>query len=377
MTSLKMLKSRLLSLAGLLIRLLLLCGVLSFATAVIFEDLPVMSHFSVEDTVRPALWHADLVLEFDLRDIFQAINATCNLATLYDASLMPRALVSHLREVCHFDLHSFRTYHDFLTGSTSRRPRFLLATLLMSVVTGIGGYIFGSSHSTSQTDVQLMANQEHFVQLFRENDHRAVLMQSEIHSPAQLVRNNSESLKSSLVLLAIFFFQSKQLAVTFRALETLLLDKRLSLGLLAPELVMDKFGHLAQQIEKSGKALAISTEIDLFNCLVSFGTFTYERVRVVVHVPVFDPAMGDFKLYRYHNVPISVSRDFMRVKVDPDQYLLVNADRSLHFYALSLELSRCAAHLQVLSCSRFAGLRASASPSCLWGIFTSDDVMVH
>ena len=65
MRSLKMLLSRPLSLVGLLIRLLLLCDVLSFATAVIFEDLPVMSHFSVEDTLHLAMWHADLVLEFD------------------------------------------------------------------------------------------------------------------------------------------------------------------------------------------------------------------------------------------------------------------------------------------------------------------------
>ena len=128
MRSLKMLLSRPLSLVGLLIRLLLLCDVLSFATAVIFEDLPVMSHFSVEDTLHLAMWHADLFLELDLHDIFQAIQATCNLVTLYNDSLLPRALISHLREVCHFDLHSFRTYQDFLTGSTSCRPSFLLAT---------------------------------------------------------------------------------------------------------------------------------------------------------------------------------------------------------------------------------------------------------
>ena len=141
----------------------ILLDVLGAVMADHFGDLADMSHFTMVDTIRISLWRADLVLEIDLREIFEAIAATCSLIHFPNSSL-PEPLQKHLHELCEFDVHNWHTFHDFLTGSgEQRRPRFLLATLLSSVVMGVGGYIFGSSHSTSQSDTQLLANQEHFV----------------------------------------------------------------------------------------------------------------------------------------------------------------------------------------------------------------------
>ena len=146
-----------------------------------FDDLAEMSHFTVVESLRLSLWRADLVLEIDLKEIFDAIVATCSLMKYSNNTVIPEEVHRHLAEVCQFDIHNWRTFHDFLTGSNEgRQPRFILATLLSSLVMGVGGYIFGSSHSVSQTDTQLLANQEHVVQILRENDHRAVMMQSEI-----------------------------------------------------------------------------------------------------------------------------------------------------------------------------------------------------
>ena len=114
-----------------------------------FQDIAEMSHFTVVEEIRISLWRADLVLEIDLREIFDAIVATCSLTEETNNTVIPDEVERHLHEVCQFDIHNWRTFHDFLTGSGSgRQPRFILAPLLSSLVMGVGGYIFGSSHAT-------------------------------------------------------------------------------------------------------------------------------------------------------------------------------------------------------------------------------------
>ena len=343
-----------------------------------FADLAEMSHFTAVERLRLSLWRADLVLEVNLREIFDAIKATCSLLSFSNNTIIPAEVQRHLHEVCQFDVNNWRTFHDFLTGSNGGRPpRFILATLLSSLVMGVGGYIFGSSHATSQTDTQLLANQEHFVQLLRENDHRAVLMQSEISDLSQLVARNSATTKSVVLLLSIMFLQSKQLAVIFRALETLILDKKLAPGLIAPDLLHAKYEHLTKQLQKQSRHLSIDTELDLFNCPVSFATFTNEVLRIVVHVPVYNTRLGDFTLYKYHNIPVNENGQYFQVQVQRNEYISVSKDHTRHFFLGSLDLERCTAMSQFLSCSHLGGVYRRNVPSCLWGIFSSNHGMVH
>ena len=343
-----------------------------------FNDLAEMSHFTVIDTLRLSLWRADLVLEVDLKEIFDAITATCSLIGETNNTVVPDTVVRHLQEICQFDIHNWQTFHDFLTGSNGgRRPRFILATLLSSLVMGVGGYIFGSSHSTSQTDTQLMANQEHIVQLLRESDHRAVVMQSEISDLAHMVARNSATTKSIVLLLSIMFMQSKQLAVIFRGLETLILDRKLAPGLVAPDLLHSKYLHLTKQLHVQGRQLSIDTELDLFNCPVSFATFTNEVLRIVVHIPVFDEKMGEFSLYNYHNIPIRQGEKYFQIQYTPSRFLAVSKDHTKHFFVSPMELERCKSMSSFLSCSHFGGMYTSQAPSCLWGVFSSDQRLVH
>ena len=343
-----------------------------------FNDLAEMSHFTVIDTLRLSLWRADLVLEVDLHDIFEAITATCSLIGSTNNTVVPETVVRHLEEICQFDIHNWQTFHDFLTGSgNGRRPRFILATLLSSLVMGVGGYIFGASHSASQTDTELMANQEHIVQLLRENDHRAVVMQSEISDLAHMVARNSATTKSVVLLLSIMFLQSKQLAVIFRGLETLILDRKLAPGIIAPDLLHSKYLHLTKQLHAQGRRLSIDTELDLFNCPVSFATFTNEVLRIVVHIPVFDEAMGEFSLFRYHNIPIQQGSEYFQIRHEPSKFLAVSKDHTRHFFVSPMELERCTPMSSFLSCSHFNGMYTSRAPSCLWGVFSSNQQLVH
>ena len=343
-----------------------------------FQDIAEMSHFTVVEEIRISLWRADLVLEIDLREIFYAIVATCSLTEETNNTVIPDEVERHLHEVCQFDIHNWRTFHDFLTGSGSgRQPRFILATLLSSLVMGVGGYIFGSSHATSQTDTQLIANQDHILQILRENDHRAALMQSEIHGLTQIVARNSASTKTIVLLLSIMFLQSKQLAVIFRGLETLIVDGKLAPGLIAPDLLHEKYEHLSKQLALQNRHLSIATELDLFNCQASYATFTNEVLRVVVHIPVYDTKLGDFTLYKYQNIPLRQNNEFYQIQAPESRYLTVSKKHNLHFYATPIELERCTPMSSFLSCAHFGGFYTARVPSCLWGIFSANDQMVH
>lgn len=335
-----------------------------------------MAHFTKEHVFHFAPWRADLVVEIDLADVFSSLESTCGLLEVYNTSSVPRSLHLHLQEICQFDFDSFDTYHDFLTGSHTRRPRFLVAALLTALATGVGGYIFGASHSASQTDTQLLANQEHFVQLFRENDHRAVLMQHEIYNLTTMVYDNLNSIKSAFIIMTILFMQAKQLAVVFQALETLILDRKLSPGLISANILYEKLLHLQEQAKLQGKTLVSTAELDVFKYDLSFVTFASNTVRIVVHVPVADAKMGSFSLFRYHDIPYQMNNDFFSISQDDAFFLAVSENHNFHFFLDSLSFDHCLHLHATIACPRVTGLSTPRAESCLWGIFSSNKEMI-
>ena len=84
-------------------------------------------------------------------------------------------------------------------------------------------------------------------------------MQSEISDLAQLVAKNSVTTKSVVLLLSIMFLQAKQLAVVFRGLETLIVDHKLAPGLIAPDILHEKYQHLSSQLAMQSRHLSIET----------------------------------------------------------------------------------------------------------------------
>ena len=98
---------------------------------------------------------------------------------------------------------------------------------------------------------------------------------------------------------------------------------------------------------------------------------------VLWHIPVFDEKMVEFALYNYHNIPNREGDEYFQVQNYHSKYLAVSKDHSMHFFVSPLELERCTPMSSFLSCMHFGGMYTSPAPSCLWGIFSSDDKMVH
>ena len=73
-----------------------------------FADLADMSHFTVVEEIRLSLWRADLVLEMDLGEIFEAITATCSLTSSTNNTIIPEPVARHLQEICQFNINNWR-----------------------------------------------------------------------------------------------------------------------------------------------------------------------------------------------------------------------------------------------------------------------------
>ena len=77
-----------------------------------FSDLAEMSHFTAVDELRLSLWRADLVLEVNLKEIFDAIVATCSLTDATNNTVIPDMVARHLQEVCQFDIHNSNSHPE-------------------------------------------------------------------------------------------------------------------------------------------------------------------------------------------------------------------------------------------------------------------------
>ena len=87
--------------------------------------------------------------------------------------------------------------------------------------------------------------------------------------------------------------------------------------------------------------------------------------------------MGEFSLYRYHNIPIRQKSEYFQIQHQPSRFLAVSKDHAKHFFVSSMELERCQAMSSFLSCAHFGGMYTSQAPSCLWGIFSSNHKLIH
>ena len=276
----------------------------------LFSEPTVMSQFVMEDTLTLSPFRADLVLEIDLYSVQEDVRATCRLINFLETKEVHLpSLVKQMDVICSSHLSTWRSIMDFLTGthkpSSTRLNRSGLTSLLSSLFHGVVGFVFGDSHSPNLSDDALFRNQEHFVSALRQMDHRGQLDHRHVIQLAKALgssdKNHSlreDNLEAALSILSATFGHSLHLSHVVAGLSTVIQFHTLSPELISPFVLERKMEHLASQVSVQGKRLAISSELDVFKCPVSFSTSLEYIFRVVVHVPVSD-AKDIFSVYRY------------------------------------------------------------------------------
>ena len=367
----------------------LFLSLLASVAATYFSDPGNMSHFRREKQFVLSLHRADLVLDINMQEVTRSVNLTCNLLTYFDstADAFPsmRKLSGQLDRLCSKDHRSWHAIVDFLTGETAhgpRPPRFILATIFSSLVAGISGLIWGASHSTSQTDAQLLANQQHLVQVLRQQEHSGDVTAENLKRLAAIVAESDferltveNAVGGSLIIISTFMYRSHEMNNLFRATETLLLHQKLSPTLLLPGVLAPKLAHLSKQANIIDRELSISQESDLFLLRVSFVANTDHILRIVVHIPVHDQS-EIYTLYSYLPTPTEVNGQAVQLSGRPQTLLGVRRDTGAYLLPSRLDISACVQFQQRLSCSFTYAALLAKFPSCPWALFQANKTMI-
>lgn len=354
--------------------------VLSLVSTVGAFDLAAnVSHFIKDDTVKFTPFTADLVMELDLHEVHAQLQSSCaSIGHLRGNMSASSAFWAHMTLLCDSQLKTWDSMTDLVDGDGIRRPRFLLTTIFSSLVAGISGYIFGSSHSSSRSDEMLLANQQHMVHVLRDQEHRGAINGEHIATLARILEHDQAKfsvVEACLLQLAVFVVQSRDLQRLSLGVERLVLSRHLSPELISSDIISDKLSLLSQQALKQKKVLAITNEIDVFKCPVSFGTYQNLTLRVVVHVPAMN-ALDTFSSFDYLPVPFPVDRDFYQI-LPFDYQLLVRSDRKFHSFLTVQDRRMCTTFSNFVACPQFTAQRSALFPSCLWALFSGDSSMTR
>ena len=129
------------------------------------------THFLHVREVWVATGRADLVLELNFTHLHSQLLQTCSVTKTLLHSANPE-IGKFLSEICHEDLEEWREGVELLAiPAETRVERFVATAIVATLAAGIGGWIWGSTHSTSQAARDLKDNQDHLVSVLRSMEH--------------------------------------------------------------------------------------------------------------------------------------------------------------------------------------------------------------
>ena len=137
-------------------------------------------------------------------------------------------------------------------------------------------------------------------------------------------------------------------------MERLLLTRHISPEIINRNVLSEKLTVLAHQAQLQKKVLAVTEEVDVFNCPVSFGTFQNLTLRVVVHIPAMN-ALDEFTSFDYLTVPFPLADKFYQIFPDFHQ-LLVRDDRQHYSFISVNERRKCTSYSNFLACPQYLSL---------------------
>ena len=343
--------------------------------------------FVDEGQVAPVLGHADLVTEVSISLVYHDLKAVCDLFTWFrkeavknnDTSWNAFSLDKQVKvamKMCQQNVKRLRYFLRVFGVTDIRAPRQLgLGVAIMTLASGLGGYIFGSSHSPSQTDVHLMQNQNHIIQVLRSSEHMTQLNEDHIETVRKVLNDEISLTKSVLSKNGVFFhifisslYATSQSDSILDDLNALLVHRKFSPHLVDETVLQPKLDHLDQQANLHGHRLSVEHAIDIVTCPLSFGTFHNGTVRIAVHIPVVS-RNNIYTLYRYNGAP-------MEVTVEGHSQLLQPMPSQMHV-ALSTDLKEfflpdigvCVQMRERTLCPGIFTVQKSTSPHCLVAMF--------
>lgn len=283
------------------------------------RNYPLFNHLG---TVYPQAGVADLVCELDLTRLYGDLSAICRLFNWFNTTFtVPNNeqifSVAHTLHVANQSCANSQTQltnllHVLKVPAPERTKRQLFVGMaLATLAAGVGGYIFGDSHGTSQSDLQLLKNQEHLIQVVRGSEHTLKLqgmnierLREVLNDQISLAEINAHKVSVFVSLFVMATYAAQQAIRIMEVISTLILSDNLSPQLFPGRIILEKLAHLQLQASLKTYQLAPTTVLDVLSCKHSYLVFQNGTIRIAIHLPVISKS-EEFELFEYNGLPIA------------------------------------------------------------------------
>ena len=248
-----------------------------------------------------------------------------------------------MKDHCHESQQGLQLLHDMLTGPSilphphqlqrpnrlwdNRRPfhrravepqndrekrqaLVLAGAAISALATGAAALIWGGSHSSSQADKDLKANQEHIIAVLREDEHAAALNEEKLERMHLMFqgRVGIETTeinhgKQMMYLMASIMAHSLKIQSIIDGITDLIVNQRLSPKLVRARVLARKLHKLETQAALVGQKVVCTREHEIFKFEASYMVYENLTVRGVIHIPAYPIQGGGDETLQVHSHP--------------------------------------------------------------------------
>ena len=272
------------------------------------------AHFRTLGEVALVVERADLIIDVRLDDVEELVLKACTFAAdIFENRNVTVAKVvrTKFKFLCQEDRATWDALAERVNGlrpAERRQRRFVVTALLSALAGGVVSEIWGKHEDRSKLKA-LAAEQDRLMHIADELDARSAVDERHLRELGDLVEHQAhmEALRTELVSAAIaalgsFALVRREIAHFSNVLSAALQHGRPSPRLFAPGALSDQLGQLRRQVEEQGLRLDLAAEQEIWECPMSYGTFSSRVLRMVIHVPV-TKNVEPFRLLQFVPVP--------------------------------------------------------------------------
>ena len=261
----------------------------------LFEDSSETAHFSHKGDLVLISEHADIIIDVDLAEIHQTISDSCAIARHFNSnnSNILGLVKGKFADLCSQQREAWKATEDILTASntvettaTGRQPRFLVTAVVTSILAGAAGALWGEVQGR-QDLTRLEEAHDKLVTVLNQEEARSGINEHHIRDLAQIMSSTA----------AHRILSSLEMAAS---------QQKLSIHLLRAGNLVDRIGRLQDKQQGRGLQLTATTDTAVLQHRVSFGMFSSQTARIVLHLPIYR-TRDFFHLWEYLPIPFRMS----------------------------------------------------------------------
>ena len=264
--------------------------------------------------------YADVIVDVNLADTEDRIKKNRKIADVLfkDDDVLLKATKARIYTLCDQDLQRWQrtqalaARHQGVAGSRKERFLGLIAAITASAASGIGGYLWGQ-HEDHVALERLAKEQGKIIRVAQQDQLRikaltahSRLQDSILANEVEQSRLREKSFQGVVWLLTAVASQRREVDFLEELVSGVVTQGKATTGLWAPQAFRDLITSLSEEAKKGALRLAVQDEQELLRAPTSYGIFSSQLMRIVLHCPLYRPH-SQFRVLRWANLPSKIA----------------------------------------------------------------------